>query len=234
MPLPARQPPEGLPDWIMSYADMITILMAFFVVMYAMAGQKDSAKEDAVFQSLRNQFGVVLPGWGLFTPAASRHDTASPANLGNRAANDSLKSNGQRRPHAPWPGEPARVGGVIFFTDDQTALTDAQVNSLKRVASEIAGKPQKIEIRGHASSREGGVASSHDRWDLAYARCRRTMEDLVALGIDPRRIRLGVAGENEPILEGGAPSPSVDDGRVEVFMLNEVDASHRRATRSQQ
>ena len=47
----------------MSYADMITILMAFFVVMYSMAGTPDEAKEEAVFRSLREQFGPMIRGW---------------------------------------------------------------------------------------------------------------------------------------------------------------------------
>ncbi len=54
---------EGLPEWIMSYADMITILMAFFVVMYSMAGSPDKSKEEAIFKSLRDQFGAIVPGW---------------------------------------------------------------------------------------------------------------------------------------------------------------------------
>ncbi len=54
---------EGLPEWIMSYADMITILMAFFVVMYSMAGApKDKGKEEAVMRSFRERFGPMIPG----------------------------------------------------------------------------------------------------------------------------------------------------------------------------
>ncbi len=54
---------EGIAEWVMSYADMITILMAFFVVMYSMAGTPDEAKEEAVFRSLREQFGPMIRGW---------------------------------------------------------------------------------------------------------------------------------------------------------------------------
>ena len=48
---------EGAPEWMVSYADMITILMSFFVVMFSMAGTKDAKKEDPVMMSLRRQFG---------------------------------------------------------------------------------------------------------------------------------------------------------------------------------
>ena len=37
---------EGAPEWMVSYADMITILMSFFVVMFSMAGTKNTKKED--------------------------------------------------------------------------------------------------------------------------------------------------------------------------------------------
>src|SRR5262245_60042506 len=50
-PPPAQ---EGAPEWMVSYADMITIMMAFFVVMYAMAPKKDQEKKESPTQRLMN------------------------------------------------------------------------------------------------------------------------------------------------------------------------------------
>ena len=49
----------------------------------------------------------------------------------------------------------------------------------------IGGKSQKIEIRGHTARAPG----TGDRWDLAYARCRKTMKLLTELGIGPQKSR---------------------------------------------
>ena len=58
-----ERPSEGAPDWMVSYADMITILMAFFAVMYSMAGTKEAKRDVPIMKSLRRQFGkfVGLP-----------------------------------------------------------------------------------------------------------------------------------------------------------------------------
>jgi len=89
------------------------------------------------------------------------------------------------------------------------------------IAEEIAGKPQKVQILGHASKRPMPADSPyHDHWDLAYARCRRTMEQLVAMGIDPKRIRMGVAGSNEPIYSGDSPELMKANSRVDVYLLD--------------
>jgi len=225
---------EGLPEWIMSYADMITILMAFFVVMYSMAGNKDTAKEQAVLKSLRNQFGPMVSGWGSLLPILMKHHNTSSVDLpykgGTKSRNKNRGGAEQRRKpegdyarmHTPWPGEQSRVGGVVYFPENSDVLTPAQEQSLDLAAAELGGKPQKIEIRGHTSRRATRSGATEDPWNLAYARCRAVMQYLVAHGIDPQRIRLGVAGDNEPAVEGGTPSPYVGHGRVEVFMLNEV------------
>ena len=56
--------PEGAPEWMVSYADMITILMSFFVVMFSIASGdssgKRTAQQETVIASLEYRFG---PKW---------------------------------------------------------------------------------------------------------------------------------------------------------------------------
>jgi chemotaxis protein MotB len=225
---------EGLPEWIMSYADMITILMAFFVVMYSMAGAPDKSKEDAVFKSLREQFGPMVPGWmsmgkGTFIRKDSQQmsmtgsGSSSQKNRNKGGADKRAPLGDHSRVHTLRPGEQAATGGVVYFGEGSAKLDAEQEKQLQIVAEELSGKPQKIEIRGHTSRRPvPGGAPFRDNWDLAYSRCRNAMEYLVSLGIDPKRFRLSVAAENEPAPGGADALQRGLNSRVEVFLLNEV------------
>jgi chemotaxis protein MotB len=187
---------------MVSYADMITILMAFFVVMFSMAGTKDVKKEDPVMSSLRRQFGrfVGLPT-SQYVPASSALTTKAV----------SIK---------PAPQKEARNRGLAG--DFPRVANDEQKRQLQTTANDLAGKPQKIEIRGHTVARSPGAdGKPRDNWDVAYERCHKTMQYLISLGIDPRRIRIGVAAQFEPAYGGRDPLLLEKNNRVEVFMLNE-------------
>jgi chemotaxis protein MotB len=120
------------------------------------------------------------------------------------------------------PADQATIGGVIFFRAGASDLDDEQKRQLQAAAMDLAGKPQKIEIRGHTLTRSAGAdGKPRDNWDLAYERCHKTMQYLVSLGIDPRRIRIGVAAQFEPVYGGRDPLLLEKNNRVEVFMLNE-------------
>src|SRR6478609_4541171 len=89
---------EGAPEWMVSYADMITIMMAFFVVMYAMAGAKDPKKLQPAIASLHKQFGRFASG-----PAGSKVPrSSSMAGVGDGFS--SRPSEGQAKKKA-MPGE---------------------------------------------------------------------------------------------------------------------------------
>ena len=99
----------------------------------------------------------------------------------------------QARIRVPGHGDRMVIGGIVFFDDASQRLTDEQKARLQIIAEELAGKPQEIEVLGHASPGRCRAGSSYqDRWDLAYARCRRTVELLGGLKIDPDRLRIGV------------------------------------------
>ena len=71
----ADEKPEGAPEWMVSFADMITIMMSFFVIMFALAageaakGKKaHNEQQQAALDSLQNRFGPKyqpFSSWGL-------------------------------------------------------------------------------------------------------------------------------------------------------------------------
>jgi chemotaxis protein MotB len=257
-----EEPREGAPEWMVSYADMITIMMAFFVVLYAStgasgsrdkggkAGQQpkggkeasmgsqsgvskgDSAKDateerlQKVFDSLYYRFG---PEWTLSNcwlggPAALHSSSSAQEDDQHRQTGRPSRVPKQNPMMlvAPKPNDNVVAGGRVFFDEGAAALNDGQKIQLRALARELAGKMQKIEIRGHTCRRPLPRGSPfRDHWDLAYARCRAVYDLLVAEGIDPRRVRLGVAGENEPSDTDDDALQIKQNSRVEIHQLNE-------------
>ena len=121
------------------------------------------------------------------------------------------------------PGSRTAMGTVVHFKLGSAELGPQQQRDLIVQAEEIGGKPQKVELRGHTSLRPESVsADAQDDWDLAYRRCRVTMQFLVRQGIDRKRIRLAVAGPYEPVSLGTDATKVQQNSRVEVYVLDEV------------
>jgi flagellar motor protein MotB len=115
-----EKPSEGAPEWMVSYADMITIMMAFFVVMYALSGKKDESVVRPVLTSLKQQFGPRWPFANLLpssyfsrASALSKHDPTNRAHENGAAA-----EHAEADPHRNR-GVRARdglvQGGIVFF-----------------------------------------------------------------------------------------------------------------------
>lgn len=225
---PAR---EGAPEWMVSYADMITIMMAFFVVMFAMSSLKDDDREEAVFNALQTQFGRYPLSAALTPPRAvakARGGVAADGRFEQSTSQGPSPSRPSMRVTRIRPGEDVVLGANLSFRDADAELTEADRRKLAALVDEIGGKSQRIEIRGHTSGRPlPADAPYRDQWDLAYARARRVMEQLVALGVSPRRLRLSVAAANEPIA-GADPSRAQENSRVQVSVLDETVSDYQQ------
>jgi chemotaxis protein MotB len=257
---------EGAPEWMVSYADMITIVMAFFVVLYAStsaSGVKDKGgkageqarggKEPAavaklaapgkeptdeklnkVFESLAQRFGSDWTVANCWTggPAALRKSDAETDPKIRHASRGMTKEN-YAMLFSPKPVDNTVSGGRVYFDASSAELGEDQIRQLRAVADQLAGKWQKLEIRGHACRRPLPADSPYrDHWDLAYARCRAVERYLVSQKIDSRRMRLSVSGTNEPLAVRGDPLKIQQNSRVEVRLLNEWVTSPQGTTAS--
>ncbi|OHB67125.1 MAG: flagellar motor protein MotB [Planctomycetes bacterium RBG_13_63_9] len=228
-----EEPEAGVPEWVVTFGDMMSLLLTFFIMLFSMSEIKEKELYQAMMEAMRRRFGYqqstasMMPG-----PTKPRNSLmAELASLGRALREHTL--DGGDRVHAPvgdYPrvqsiqkGDHTTRGGVVFFAEGSAELTEKSKQILHTVAEVIGGKAQKIEIRGHTSTKPLSADSPFkDHWDLAYARCRSVKDYLVKLGIDPKRIRLDVAADNEPRHTTPDPLLLKQNARVEIFMLDEI------------
>jgi chemotaxis protein MotB len=230
-----EDPPAGLPEWLATFGDLMSLLLTFFILLVSMSEIKtEDDKFQALVEALQAKFGDaefaaenLFPGFGRPGDTPNRNEgrrgkraqSASPDDGGL----DSAVRGDEELVRSLRQADAIVKGGAIPFTHGSAELTDEARQRLDQVLVEIRGKAQRIEVRGHTSRRPlPPDAPYRDAWDLAYARGRVVMEELVRRGIEPRRIRLGVAAQNDPAAEAADAELVERNNRVEVFLLDEL------------
>jgi chemotaxis protein MotB len=233
MALMEEEQQGGVPEWVVTFGDMMSLLLTFFIMLASLSEIKQKEQYQAMAESFRRRFGHETAILSMI-PGRSKPRNSALANLavlGRARREDTLKGGDKvkapvgdyARVQTIRQGEQATRGGVVYFPEGSAELTEEHQRILQATAEVIGGKPQKVEIRGHTSTRPLPPDSSYrDHWDLAYARCRKVMQLLIKLGIDSKRMRIAVAADNEPVYGGTDPRGQMENSRVEVFMLNEL------------
>ncbi|MCA9106204.1 MAG: OmpA family protein [Planctomycetales bacterium] len=224
----------GIPEWVVTFGDMMSLLLTFFIMLVSLSEIKQEEKFQAMVESIKRQLGHTTSTQSM-TPGPVRPRNSQiqqVANMGRSKRLDLMK--GGDRVKAPQgenrtvriirPGERTARGVVLPFADSSDQLTDQAAGLLASLAQDLIGKPQLIEVRGHTTRRPLPEDSPFDdHWELAAARCRATMQHLVDdLGIEPERIRMTSAGPHEPIYTGTDPIQLRQNDRVEVFLLDQT------------
>jgi chemotaxis protein MotB len=224
----------GAPDWVVTYGDMMSLLLTFFIMLASFSEVKRDAPYQAMVESILREFGYDSTMMS-FAPGTLIPRNSSVAELATdgraRRLNVTQGGDQAKAPVGDNPsvrivrmGEKTNFGGVIFFEEASAELTDRAKADLQVVADSIHGKPQKIELRGHTSQRPlPPDAPYRTLWDLAYQRSWNTMRYFVdQLGFDEQRFRISIAGPNEPVHIAADPTSQRDNPRVEILMLDEV------------
>lgn len=240
--------------WKVAYADFVTAMMAFFLVMW-IVGQSKPVKQ-AVAGYFRDPLGYSkkMTGGSASLPTNKPGELPGPSIMpstkpgsagggddphmgkstghGSAAKDDDAatkkKESEQKQPSlfVIHSGNRRFMGTMIVFEEGSAKLDDLAKERLIPIIEELRGKPQKIEIRGHATrnplSKEN---SGMDPWQLSYARCQSTMMFLLNNGIDPERIRLSQGGAYEPYTVQSDPTLQANNSRVEVYVLDEYAES---------
>ena len=197
--------------WKVAYADFVTAMMAFFLVMW-LVGQGDDVKE-AVADSFNESFGWAEPR-GTHEPQMINglRRKALATQRAREKISETMRTQKRRMDD---------INTSILFAEGSSELDAKARETLDRLVPHLAGKLQRIEIRGHESRGRGSKGSSE--WDICYARCLATLKYLEEQQIASDRIRISLAGGNEPL--SGQETLPASNSRVEVLLLSEFTRS---------
>jgi chemotaxis protein MotB len=206
-------PPPGAPDWVMTYGDMMSLLLTFFILLAALSELKKEDEFQAIVEQVKKSFGMQGGGGRVAAP-----DDPKLTLMKRLESVQFLQQRHRQQSNADDPGIEGRqrevtkvregmkfvVGGRITFEPGSAELTEYAKRQLDAVASQMRGLNNKLELRGHAAAMElvdNDQAKFRNLWDLSYARARSVMEYLTSpeLGIRAERVRLIANADREPL-----------------------------------
>jgi chemotaxis protein MotB len=225
--------------WKVAYADFVTAMMAFFLVMWITSQGQDVKQAIA---------GYFQDPWGtsseLQAPASllpsEMHGDAQSLTMPEKLPHgkkpgiaDSDEKDADARAQTRWAqnrkvhviqdADHSTPALVLQFDEASAQLTAKSLDQLNRLIPVLLGKQNRIEIRGHSTRRPlPGDSPYHDLWQLCFARSEETMKYLEQKGIEPERLRLSQAGASEPVTNRIESAWQKENSRVEVFLLNEM------------
>ncbi|MEM0914150.1 MAG: flagellar motor protein MotB [Planctomycetota bacterium] len=206
-------PPPGAPDWMVTYGDMVTLLLCFFVLIVAFSEIKKEDEFNAVVEEIKRSFGMKGGGGKLPTPEdpelslIERLETVQfqKKKEPNRSTTEEPGVEG-REPRVTQVREGMKfiVGTRVIFEPGSAEITPIARRALDEIAEQVRGTNNVLEIRGHAASAEIDQAGRYRDLDrLSYARASAARDYLIEQGkVRSDRFRLVAVGDREPAAYG--------------------------------
>lgn len=223
----------GMMRWLLTYADLITLLMAFFVVMYAMSNV-DKKKYETLSTSLKQALHVGGSADSLVADRLGQAHMQSllPADI-QTAENTEFQKIIDKVKN---PSTPEEMGSVLFIIDERglvisfmdTLLFDlgrADLRSnalpvLDRVATAIKGSTILVRVEGHTDNLPIATLQYPSNWELSAARAITVTRYFITRhAIEPRRLSATGYGEHRPLMENSTAENRNRNRRVDIVVL---------------
>ena len=228
-------PPEGAPEWVMTFGDMMSLLLTFFIMLLSLSEIKKEDEFRAIVKEVKKAFG--MHGGGGKVPSK---DDPELTFIERIKANQIISRTQPRKSNVVDPGTEGReqqvtiirqgemqtMGTRVTFAPGSANLSANQHAKLVQIADKIRGLNTKVEINGHADTgEETDKTRFEDLFDLSTARAKAVADFLMGKQCKIRHKRLRVIGNADS--EKVKHAVYLDDElrtnrRVEVYTIDNL------------
>ncbi len=236
---------ENHERWLVSYADFITLLFAFFVVMYAVSSVNDGkyrVLSDSIISAFRNvpgstsgaQVPVAPPSSALVLPMIVPNRpmiVSKPANDENKRqtkekmrnmaqeineALGPLVKNGQVRITEGAQGITIDINASLLFLPGDARLATEAVNALSSVARILAPTDFPITVEGHTDNIPISTPQFPSNWELSGVRASSVVRLMIENGVAASRLTATGYADQRPLADNASPDGRARNRRVAI------------------
>lgn len=223
--------------WLVSYSDMITVLMALFIVLYAMS-TVDQKKYDELKNSLATGFGVtksakvdenkaIVPKKFVSKGGAGFSNSTIALMQVAKEIQDELKAAGVGSKVSVQAGTNAitisLIGSSTYFDGNDADLRPDAVGVLSKLAPSLKKHAGTVTVEGHADP-HGSAGIWQNDWNLASARATSVLLYFVEhKDIDPGNISTVSFGSENA--KAGTGAAAIEHNRRVDIVLHSVQVS---------
>ncbi|MES3025519.1 MAG: flagellar motor protein MotD [Pseudomonadota bacterium] len=229
---------ENHERWLISYADFITLLFAFFVVMYAISSVNEG-KVKVLSESLGDAFGKagaeggavhVPPAFSLPELVRKRHqealrrerDALTKLAQGLKSTLGPLVREGKVRVTQSGIGVSIEINASVLFEPGQAALTEQSQQTLGAVAVLLRDDPHLLQVEGHTDPTPINNAQFASNWELSAVRAASVVRLFIDGGVAEQRLTVLGHGAKLPVASNGTPEGRARNRRVAVTIVSKL------------
>lgn len=233
----------GNERWLITYSDLITLLMIFFVIMYAMS-KVDVAKFETLTQSLAaalnhsqqiplknlGKTGLVVPA----NPTDNGDKTAHPTAVGQTTTSDKALDNlynqvkqyivshnlkGNVTIVNETRGVQITLRDVVLFDTGQATVKPGAKSLLQGLVPFLQSLNNPIVIEGYTDNVPIATAQFPSNWELSSARAIDVVRFLISAGVTPPRLSGVGYGKYHPVAANDTPLHRQENRRINIVIL---------------
>jgi len=206
--------PAGTDRWMVSWADLLTLLFASVVVLYASAARNG-------FPAAHSKIAAKTVVPAQTRPAPTRDDLADSF----ERLRDSLRNEigeGRVQVSLETRGIVVSLRDQSYFTSGSDEIQPSAVNSVGEVAAVIRDLPNSVRLEGHTDSVPIHNARFRDNWSLSAARSAAVLGLLeTRFGIPAARLAIAAYADNKPAAENESADGRARNRRVDIVILSQ-------------
>jgi chemotaxis protein MotB len=243
---PALSPPDpigsddegggGAPEWMATFADLVTLLMCFFVLLFAMSTIQEETFKELV-QSLKSALGVQqIPETGTREGLVmnSSSDPSEPEEhavdeLGGMVQKEMEeivsdvrelimfnKLGGQVRVEETEDGAVITISDMVIFGPGESRLSEDGRILMEKVYMVLAQFHYPVAVSGHTDAMPMDNRDYASNWELSTGRATSVVRFLISMGIDPAQLKAQGFAHYRPIADNRTPEGRAKNRRVEI------------------